>query len=81
MQWKRAHLLWASFIMQCLLLGVWEFSYSNSFAAYVYTFIVGFKIAQVRSIKKNIFFARDVDLATLWLPGDSTKASAEASIT
>lgn len=47
MQWKRAHLLWASILMQCLLLGIWEFSYSSTFADYVYTFIVGFKIAQV----------------------------------
>lgn len=34
--------------MQCLLVGIWEFSYSNTFAKYVYQFIVGFKIAQVR---------------------------------
>lgn len=47
MQWKRAHLLWASLVMQCLLVGIWEFSYSNTFATYVYQFIVGFKIAQV----------------------------------
>lgn len=33
--------------MQCLLVGIWEFSYSNTFATYVYQFIVGFKIAQV----------------------------------
>lgn len=46
MQWKRAHLLWASLVMQCLLVGIWEFSYSNTFATYVYQFIVGFKIAQ-----------------------------------
>ncbi len=50
MQWKRAHLLWASLVMQCLLVGIWEFSYSNTFATYVYQFIVGFKIAQVRTI-------------------------------
>lgn len=49
MQWKRAHLLWASLVMQGLLVGIWEFSYSNTFATYVYQFIVGFKIAQVRS--------------------------------
>lgn len=50
MQWKRAHLLWASLVMQCLLVGIWEFSYSNTFATYVYQFIVGFKIAQVRIV-------------------------------
>ncbi|CAM9190967.1 unnamed protein product, partial [Laminaria digitata] len=47
MQWKRAHLLWASIAMQCLLLGIWEFSYSNTFAVHVYMFIVGFKLAQM----------------------------------
>ncbi|CAM9426180.1 unnamed protein product, partial [Ectocarpus fasciculatus] len=47
MQWKRAHLLWASLVMQGLLVGIWEFSYSNTFATYVYQFIVGFKIAQM----------------------------------
>lgn len=51
MQWKRAHLLWASLVMQCLLVGIWEFSYSNTFATYVYQFIVGFKIAQVSTAK------------------------------
>lgn len=49
MQWKRAHLLWASLAMQCLLLGIWEFSYSNTFATHVYMFIVGFKLAQVQN--------------------------------
>lgn len=57
MQWKRAHLLWASLVMQGLLVGIWEFSYSNTFATYVYQFIVGFKIAQVRSPFANIFDA------------------------
>lgn len=47
MQWKRAHLLWGSMIMQCLLLGIWEFSYSSTFATHVYIFIVGFKVSQV----------------------------------
>lgn len=47
MQWKRAHLLWASLVMQGILVGIWEFSYSSTFATYVYQFIVGFKIAQV----------------------------------
>ncbi|CAM9682036.1 unnamed protein product, partial [Discosporangium mesarthrocarpum] len=47
MQWKRAHLLWGGLLMQCFLLGVWEFSYSSSFANSVYIFIVGFKIVQI----------------------------------
>ena len=35
--------------MQCILLGIWEFSYSNTFAVHVYMFIVGFKLSQVRN--------------------------------
>lgn len=49
MQWKGAHLWWASIVMQCFLLVIWEFSYSNTFATYVYSFIIAFKAFQVRT--------------------------------
>lgn len=54
-------MLWASLVMQCLLVGIWEFSYSNTFATYVYQFIVGFKIAQVSTAAVSI---SDADMRT-----------------
>jgi hypothetical protein len=45
--WKRAHLLLFTFYIQTILLVVWELSYSDFFAQYIYQFIVGFKLAQM----------------------------------
>jgi hypothetical protein len=45
--WKRAHLLLFTFYIQTILLVVWELSYSDFFAQYIYQFIVGFKMAQM----------------------------------
>ena len=46
--------------MQCVLLGTWEFSYSNTFAVHVYKFIVGFKLAQVPT--EHVFFGYKLDV-------------------
>jgi len=45
--WKRMHLMLYTLYMITILMVVWELSYSDFFAAYIYQFIVGFKIAQM----------------------------------
>ena len=45
--WKRMHLLLFTLYIMTVLMVVWELSYSDFFAAYIYQFIVGFKIAQM----------------------------------
>ncbi len=45
-RWKRAHMLWASLLIQVLLIFVLEFSYSSTFGAHVYQFIMVFKFIQ-----------------------------------
>ena len=45
--WKRMHLLLFSLYIMTVLMIVWELSYSDFFAIYIYQFIVGFKMAQM----------------------------------
>ena len=51
--WKRAHLMLVSLVLVCILIWVWEFSYSELFAQNVYEFIVIFKILYRPLLAKN----------------------------
>eukprot|EP01029_Cantina_marsupialis_P009699 TRINITY_DN2249_c0_g1_i2.p1 TRINITY_DN2249_c0_g1~~TRINITY_DN2249_c0_g1_i2.p1 ORF type:complete len:4493 (+),score=1584.60 TRINITY_DN2249_c0_g1_i2:343-13821(+) len=45
--WKRTHMVFSSFMLQLVLLWIWEFSYSHWFSDNQYQFIVLFKIIQM----------------------------------
>jgi hypothetical protein len=47
MLWKRAHMIWSTYVLLFALLCVWEFSYSSQFEDNVYMWIVAFKIVQM----------------------------------
>ncbi|CAN0096763.1 unnamed protein product, partial [Phaeothamnion confervicola] len=47
MAWKQTRLLWMSLCVQCALLVVIEFSYSNTYKTHVYRWIVMFKVLRI----------------------------------